>query len=380
MYYSVVRPAIRKIYYSLVSFSLGTISLLLFWIRKKKVDNSEIKAILLIKLERIGDLVLSLPAIREIRNCFPDSNICIIVSPYTEAIVKNTPYVDEVFIYDEKASLKDRISFITSLRRYSFDLAIDLTTRNFMFLPVWILAFSKSKVTLGLNNHGRAFLYDIKVKPYSFPQMYAKEVMHILEPLGIKSDNYKPKLFVSKNNDKFIRDFFKERKVDNAALKVVIHPGGYYEALRWEEKNYAKVSEYIVKNYKVVIFFVGVDEEYSLVEKIISYVDSKSKFFNLAGRLSLGQSMALIAKADLFIGNSSGPLHIACALGIPTISFLGPSIPKRWRPQGDKNIVFRGKLSSKDYDVEYSQNKDYKQLKPVTMDMVVEAVNTLLSR
>ena len=88
--------------------------------------------------------------------------------------------------------------------------------------------------------------------------------------------------------------------------------------------------------------------------------------------------MALIAKANLFIGNSSGPLHIACGFDIPTVSFLGPSIPKRWWPQGEKNIVFRGKLSNKDYDIEYSQNKDYRSLRKVTVEEVIKAVDSHL--
>ena len=380
MYYILIRPAIRKMYYLFASFSLGAVSLLLFWIRRKKIDNSKTKAILLIKLERIGDLVLSLPAIRKIRSYFPESKIYMVATSYTKDIVEASPYIDELLVYDKAVSLKDKVSFIRMLRKYCFDLAIDLTTRNFMFLPVWILGFSKAKVTVGLNNYGRAFLYNIKVKPYPGVEIYGKEVMHILEPLGIKSDDYKPKLFLSKSNEEFIHMFFKERNINETVIKVVIHPGGYYDALRWEEEKYAEVTERILSNYKAAVFFVGSKREVSLIEKIVSWAGDSKNILNMAGRLSLGESMALIARANLFIGNSSGPLHIACGFDIPTISFLGPSIPERWRPQGEKNIVFRGKLSSKDYDIEYSQVKDYKQLKPITVKMVREAVDKILSK
>ena len=88
--------------------------------------------------------------------------------------------------------------------------------------------------------------------------------------------------------------------------------------------------------------------------------------------------MALIARSHLFIGNSSGPLHIACGFNIPTISFIGPSIPKRWWPQGKNNIVFRGKLSQGPYELEYSQNKDYRELKPVSAEEVIKAIDTQL--
>ncbi len=378
VYYSFIRPAMKNLYYFVAHTFLKILSFLFFWVKPKNINKNNIKKILVVKLERIGDLILSLPALREIRNYFPESKVYMITTSYTKDILETSPYIDELLVYDRNASLKDKISFIKMLREYRFDLAIDLTTRNFMFLPVWILGFSKAKVTVGLNNYGRAFLYNIKVNPYPFIEVYGKEVMHILEPLGIKSDDYKPKLFLSRSNEGFIHRFFKEKNIDEEAIKVVIHPGGYYEALRWEEKSYAKVTEYILANYKAVVFFVGSKKEISLIERIVSCVGSSKNIFNLAGRLSLGESMALIAKANLFIGNSSGPLHIACGFDIPTISFLGPSIPKRWWPQGEKNIVFRGKLSNKDYDIEYSQNNDYRFLKRVSVEEVIKAVDSHL--
>ena len=379
VYYSFIRPAVKNLYYFTVDVFLKIFSFLFFWVRPKSINKDNIKRILVIKLERIGDLILSLPALREIRSYFPESKIYMITSPYTKDILETSPYIDELLVYDKNTPLRDKISFVKTLRKYCFDLAIDLTTRNFMFLPVWILAFSKSKVTLGLNNHGRAFLYNIKVKPYPFIEVYGKEVMHILEPLGIESDDYKPQLSVSKESEEFIHRFFKEKNVDEEAIKVVIHPGGYYEALRWEERNYAKISKHLINSHKAIIFFVGTEGEYQLIERIISYINPSLKTFNLAGKLLLSQTMALIKNAGLFIGNSSGPLHIACGFDVPTISFLGPSIPERWWPQGKKNIVFRGRLSERDYSIEYSQNKDYRSLKKITVDEVIKAIDKQLS-
>ena len=332
MYKEIARPLMKKIYYLLLETILRIISCLFIWRNIKRFNPDRVSKILLIKIERIGDLVLSTPAIREVRNNFPHSKISLIVNSYTKPVIENAPYIDDIFEYDKKTSFKEKLKFIRLLRLRNFDLAIDLTTRNFMFTPVWIIAFSRSKVTLGLNNYGRAFLYNIKVKPYPVIESYPKEVMHILEPLGIKSNDYKPKLFISKENEEFIRSFFIEKDIDDSVLRVVIHPGGYYKAQQWKDKNYAMVSEHIINNYKAVIFFIGMEREYPLVEKIISSINSRIKPFNLSGKLSLGQSMALIAKVDLFIGNSSGPLHIACGFGVPTISFLSPDIPERCYP------------------------------------------------
>ena len=195
MYYKLIRPTIRKLYYLSVGLFFNVLSFFVFWVKPKKINKSDVKKILLIKLERIGDLVLSAPAIREIRKCFPKSHISIIVNPYTKDIVDGLPDVDEVLVYDSDGSLMDKLRFVKFLRCCNFDLAIDLGTRNFMVLPVWILYLSGAKTTVGLNNYGRAFLYNIKVKPYGCIEAYPEEVMHILEPLDIKSDDFLPKLF-----------------------------------------------------------------------------------------------------------------------------------------------------------------------------------------
>ena len=129
MYYTAIRPIIKKAYYFLVESFLNMLSILLFWIRPISVDKPNIKKILLIKLERIGDLALSEPAIREIRKHFPQSRIFMIVNPYTKAVVKELPCLDEVFDYDKNARLKDKLDFIRFLRGYKFDLAIDWIPR-----------------------------------------------------------------------------------------------------------------------------------------------------------------------------------------------------------------------------------------------------------
>ena len=350
-------------------------SFFIFWIKPKRIKNSDVKKIMLIKLERIGDLVLSTPAIREIRKRFPESHISIIVNPYTKDIVDDLPDVDEVLVYDKNADFKDKFFFIKFLRRYKFDLAIDLSVLNFAFLPIWILYLSKSKIIIGSNNYGRAFLYNIKVKPYVDIVVYGKEVMCTLKPLGIESEDYQQKLFTSKKNDAFIEKLLAETVADENNIKVVIQPGGYYEAQRWSEENYVKISECLIDKYGVFVFFLGINKEHVFIERIVSSIKQSNRFVNLAGKLSLGQSMALISRVNLFIGSNSGPLHIACGFGVPTISFLGPTVLKRWSPQGKNNMVLRGKLSEANYYVEYSQNTDYQFLKKIKLEDVIEAID-----
>jgi len=376
-----VRPFIRNLYYFLFALKLNILSYLLFWIRLKRVSPEQIQRILLVKTERIGDLVLTTPAIRAIRQHFPQSNISMIVNSYTREIIENDPNIDEVIVYDAKSShrtLKQKIRFIKYLRSRKFDLAIDLGTRNFLLLPVLLIYFSKAKITLGLNNSGRGFLFNIKVKPYAQPRPLAEEVVSILHPLGINTSDMQPKLYLSEEDKNYSDRLFKEMSIGEKDLLVGIHPGGYFETLHWTREGYAKVADHLIQEHGAKVFLVGGPKDKDLAAKIKDLMENKP--INLVSQTSLGQLMALISRCQLFIGGSSGPLNIALGFDIPTVSFLGPSIPERWRPQGEKHIVFRKDLPCSPCDSGYCYQKNIECMEGITPQEVIDAADKQLQR
>ena len=140
---------------------------------------------------------------------------------------------------------------------------------------------------------------------------------------------------------------------------------------------HAKEVADLIKKYKAKVFFVGNHKERDLVDKIIALMDEEP--INLAGKITLGQLMALISRCNLFIGNSSGPLNIALGFGIPTVSFLGPSVPERWWPCGEKNIVFRKGLPCSPCESRYCWRGDFACMKKIKPEEVIEAVDRQLA-
>ena len=379
IYYKIIRPLVKKAFYLLYEVALRILSILIFWIKPKPLDLKQIHKILLIKMERIGDLVLSTPAIRAIREKFPNGHISIIVNSYTKAIIKNDPHLDEVLVYDFKKSHKDliqKIRFVKNLRIRKFDLAIDLSTRDFLFTPVWLSYLSGAKSTLGLDNFGRGFLFNIKLKPEQKPRPLAKEILHILSPLGIDTSDMQPKLFISDEDKDYLQGFLVKEGIKEQDLLICIHPGGVFDTKYWKRDGYAKVAQYLIKQYKAKVIFIGSRQENNLADEIISLMGEKP--INLVGKITLGQLMALILQCRLFIGNNSGPLNIAVGLNIPTISFLGPSIPERWRPQGEKNIVFRIELPCSPCELGYCWRRDFACMRGIGPEAVIDAVNRQL--
>jgi len=331
-----------------------------------------------VKLERIGDLVLSIPAIHSIKKKFPESKLTIIVNSYTQEVIKNDPNIDSVIVYNRNISVRDKIKFIKALRNERFDLAIDLTTRDFFFLPALIIYLTNAKIKIGLDNLGRGFLFDVRVNPPPNPMHLSQEVLNIVSSLGIEAEEIRPKLFVSNNDREYIKRFLKELDVREDRLLVVIHPGGHFKTQRWKEDGYAGVSDYLIKRYGACVFFIGDERDKEVMRRILSLTEEKP--FDLVGKLSLGKVMALISVSHLFIGNNSGPLHIATALSIPTISFLGPTPEERWHPLGDRNIVFKKDLPCIPCELGYCLRNDFGCMQEIGVQEVIEAIDSIFSK
>jgi len=148
-----MRFLIKKTFLWFSDIILNFIGYLLFWIKPCEIIEEEVKSILLLKLERIGDLVLTTPAIREVRKRFPNACIKMVVNTYTKPIIENDPNINEVLIYDKKAGILGKVRFVQGLKQEKFDLAIDLGTRDLLFLSSFLIFLSRAKASIGLNNY-----------------------------------------------------------------------------------------------------------------------------------------------------------------------------------------------------------------------------------
>jgi ADP-heptose:LPS heptosyltransferase len=123
------------------------------------------------------------------------------------------------------------------------------------------------------------------------------------------------------------------------ALIVCVHPGGYYPSQRWGKDSFAAVIRKIIEKHKASVKIIAGEAEKALADHIVSHVNSPSVVAVFPQ--TSAELVSLLAQSDLVVCNNSGPLHIAAALGIPTVSTMGPTDPVLWQPAGEKNIVIR---------------------------------------
>jgi heptosyltransferase-3 len=295
--------------------------------------------ILLIRTDRVGDLVLSTPVAEAIKRVYPRSFIAFLASPYTQEILKNNPFVDEV-ISDNFRGIKGFFPLLKLIRSKKFDVAI------FLF-PRWKLAFSiflagiKMRIGTAYRAYSLFFNYKIRKHRKTIERHELEYNLDMLSALNIYSEKIAPKIFLSPEEEKAYQRFFRGLKLNENEKVVIVHPGSKNSALSYPLEKLAGVADKIIEKTGARMIITGGKDEINLARQMKNHMRNKPG--DLTGETSIRELGAIIKKAHLFISNSTGPMHIASALGTPVIAFFSPIFvagPKRWGPYGVKNFVF----------------------------------------
>lgn len=305
----------------------------LVFFRGKNIANEKIRNILVVKLDHIGDLILSIPSIANLKANFPKSHITLAVNPLCSDIAKLIPYVDDIVCYNarffdrsgkkKKFDFASGMHFIRSMKRRNYDLIFELRGS---FVSLIFALFSKSKYRLDR----ATYLFYRKLSKKKI-RHEAEIALNILKNAGIPISTTDYFLRIPEGAiDKFLEE----------GLYVVIHPGGPMSLKRWSMENYIYIIRFLLDKYHARIFLVGGKAENNLNQSIISLINDR-RVIDLSGKITLSQLAVIMSKASLFIGNDSGPMHIASACGANVIGLFGPTDPERFGPYGGKCITLR---------------------------------------
>ncbi len=269
-------------------------------------------------------------------------------NPVNRNIVINNPFIDYILVYDREdmhKSMSNRLIFLRSVREREFDLVID-PYLDYELKTSFLTRFIGKKFRLGFEFAGRGIFYNIRYQSNVFPVSTEKKHMidyylDLVTCLGVEAKQRQPEIFLSTDEKENAYKLLEKAGV-NAESKIIgIHPGGHYESQRWPIKRFAAISDHLITNYDVkVVLFAGQTEK-QLLSEFKGYAVKTSIFLY---DLSLREFMSTLSHCSLFLCNNSGPLHIATALNIPTVSTMGPTIPYHWWPCGKNHIVLREDL------------------------------------
>ena len=340
-----------------------------------KEQNLGFKKILLARTDGIGDLILTLPVIFALRKKMPDAYIALVINRNNYSIVKNLPYINEIIgIDNQPVSL---LKALIKIRNNNFNVAIQL-------LPgsdnkgSFLIAMSNAKIKAGYNVGIFKKFYTDPISPPS-PGYETDNVINILSNFIPNLEITERGLIIGLQAEAKITRLLKQHNIKKGEDFIIIHIGASKDNRNkiWPRENFSDLIDKIISNFKLKVFIIGSKGEINIVEKITK---GKNNVFNLAGILTLEELLPLIRRCRFFISNNSGPLQIAVALGVNTISLIGPSLFSRWAPRGENHIVIKKELECLPCEGKKIRCRDNKCMKLITVGEVYQAVKTQLFR
>lgn len=324
--------------------------------RKMLPPPSDIKKILVVKLDHIGDVLLSTPVIINLRLHYPYAHIAMLVGSWSKQAIERNPYIDEILCYDSPffrrsgrgSTLKDVMQILRRLKSEWYDLIVELRG-DFLTLILAMLRGgryrldrSTQRVLKKLGNPPCPPLIKggevgLEGEPVH-PEHEVEINLDVLKAAGIPITSRQIFFNIPSESQTWAKDFLSELGIDASKPIVAIHPGSPVPLKRWPAKRFAKLADILIKR-KMQILFLGVSAEKGLVKEIQAQMHHNS--VNIAGRTNLQQLGAVLQNCQLFIGNDSGPMHIAAAVGTRVIGLFGPSSPQRFGPFGDNCTAIR---------------------------------------
>ncbi len=283
--------------------------------------------ILIVRTDRLGDVLLTTPVSTALRRMFPRARISWLVRPYTAPLLEHNPDVDQILAdRDESpAQLADRI------RNERFDAAIVAYPRWRIVLALWL---ARVPVRIGPANKPYAILLNKRVR-----QRRSKGKKHeadynleLLSPLGIPFKRYPTRYVATDEERKTARRVLEAKGISGAKPVAILHPGSGGSSARWPLGHFMALGDGLQAAGCDLVVTGGPGEDY---EGAMAAGMRRPPVFIPAGSVSVRELAAILSCADLVVTNSTGPLHLAVALGVPTVSIYSPlptRHPARWGP------------------------------------------------
>ena len=327
----------------------------------------------------LGDVVMSLPALKAVRRALPQAQLAVLVKRELASFFDGSRWIDEVIPYTVSRGLRglaDRRAIVGQIRSRRFDLAI-LFPKSFE-AAFWV-TLARVPRRAGLVADGRGPLLTHKVRPAanSVEDHQVHRYLRLLrETVGIdgSSDDYAPDIHAPHLSR--MRGWLAQRRRRPQTKLLALAPGAVFgPAKEWPAGHYGALIDVLAQRYGVECVLVGSTGERPKCEEVVSACTAGALI--AAGETSVGELMALLSLCDGFAGNDSGSMHVAGALGIPTVGLFGSTNPAHTSPLGPKTRVLYHRIECSPCLQRTCRFGHYNCLNQIAAEEVVHALQDL---
>ncbi len=320
----------------------------------------------------IGDIVLTTPVIRSIRAAYPDAHIAYLGDSKAVTLLEQNPYLNEIIPFDfSKDSFGYQMAMYWKMYRGKYDLAIDLFSNPRSALMTFA---TRAGVRIGGDSKSRGRLYTIRVKDDGVPKSAVEYHFQSLKQIGIPEQSHTTEIFLLKQETEYAAGLLTARGINLQRKTVALHPGGTWPAKLWQKEKYAELAQKLMKkNIQVVL--TGGPNDIEAVE----FVRSHSGAVPL-GILPLRTIASMYSHCNAVVSNDCGVMHIAVAVGTPTVGIFGPGEDLIWFPYPSPHKALRKHVSCNPCHLDVCNRTGAENMECMKLLSAEEVYSTVLER
>jgi len=309
--------------------------------------------ILIVKLSAIGDVIHTLPSLTVLRKRYPDAHITWVIEEDSADIIAGHPFLDRALVSRRKRWLKNLRelrdvrktigevrSFIAALRGRKYDLVVDF---HGLLKSSIVVLLSGGRRKLGYDSMQELSGLFLNDKVYEDMEKHAVDrYLDLPRHLGADTGTPEFRIHIAEENRRRIEHLLEENGINPKDRFIAVNPVALWETKMWDNGKFAQLCDRIVGELKLTVVFTGGPDR-ETVEHIRSLMHFPSA--DIAGRTTLRDLAYLYERSALVVTTDSGPMHVAAAVGTPTVALFGPTDPARTGPYGAGHTVVRKDLS-----------------------------------
>lgn len=295
-------------------------------------------SILVKEVNWLGDLVMSLPALRAIRKAYPSARLSVLVKKNLAGFFDGITWLDVVIDYpDAERNLKQKLNVVRNLRPHRFDLAVLFP--NSFESALWVMLAGIPRRAGFATDARRLMLTDTAAPQHEALRGHQSQywLSMIRETLGVEADDHviSTPLEASAVHLERMRAWLSQRRTRPRSPLIALAPiAAYGPAKEWPMGNYAALIDQLAHRFDAECVIIGAAAESPRCNQLASVCHSRPLV--AAGEINLGELIALLSLCDGFAGNDSGAMHLAGGLGLPTVGIFGSTDPLRTHALGPK--------------------------------------------
>jgi len=285
----------------------------------------------------VGDSVLAIPAMKAVRAKFPEAEITLLVRPWVAGVFKEAPFIDHLWSEPRPAGMGDWIRIAGGIRRKRFDLAL-LFPNSFESAAMMFLGRVPQRVGYATDARGWLLTNSLKAGRKGRHQVH----YYLDLAVALSADVDRPSIEIEASAEEKAQagSLLLSEGIPQGRHFLVLNPGAAYgSAKRWSEEGFAEAGDTLAEEFGLDVAIVGSEVERSIAERIKQRMRSRVAVLN--GKTSLETLIGVISRSSLVLTNDSGPMHVAAALGVPTVAIFGATDDAVTGPFGSRTRVVK---------------------------------------